>query len=421
MASSSTCLSAVPGPWRRLAAVPAVIAALALASVAPAAAAVRAAPIAAPRVIATIRVGDGSAAVAVNPRNGTVYVVNSGSKTVSVINGRTNKVVSTIHIRESSGLARSWVVLSPKTGDLYVSNDPGNQDANGTVTVLSSRTGKLIATVPVGRFPGQGVISPVTGDVYVASKGPTGSGTVTVISGQSGKVIATIGVGSYPGQMAISPQTGEVYVPNEADGTVSVISGHTNKVTATILVDQRNSNPTNDFEPYEVAVSPVTGEVYIVSIGYHTGNIETVLDGKTNKVITTTDGSGTGAGDIVISPLTGAVYVSSDISDTATVFSGQTNNVIHSIQFAPGSGVYSAAFSPRTGDLYVPGNIKYGNDYVSSVWVVSGRTGKITAALRLRGESPGQVAVSPVTGDAYVVDSSYVPSGTPVTVSVVSG
>jgi YVTN family beta-propeller protein len=234
-------------------------------------------------------------------------------------------------------------------------------------------------------------------------------------------VIATIGVGDGDAALAVNPRNGTVYVVNNGSKTVSVINGRSNKVTATILIDARNSNPTNDYEPYEAAVSPVTGEVYIVSVAYHTGNTETVLNGKTNKVIAAIDDGGTGTGAIVISPLTGAVYVSSDISDTATLFSGQTNKVTHSIEFAPGSGVYSAAFSPRTGYLYVPGNIKHGNNYVSSVWVVSGRTGKITATLRLRGESPGQVAVSPVTGDAYIIDSSYVAPGTPVTVSVVSG
>ena len=421
MASSSTRLFGVLSPWRRWAAVPMVVAVLALASVGSAAAAGGATKTAAPRVIATIGVGDGDAALALNPRNGTVYVASNGSKTVSVINGRTNKVVSTIHIGERSGLAPRWLALSPKTGDLYITNDPGNQHADGTVTVLSGRTSRLIATVGVGHDPGQGVVSPVTGDVYVASQGPTGAGTVTVFSGQTGRAIATVGVGHHPYQMAVSPQTGEVYVPNQSDGTVSVISGQTNKVTATIAIDPRNSNPTNDFDPYEVAVSPVTGEVYIVSIGYHTGNMETVLAGKDHKVIATLANGGYGTGAIVISPLTGVVYVADDVENTETVISGQTNELTNFIHLAAGSGVDTGAISPLTGDLYAPGNIKHENSYVSSVWVVSGQTDKITAALRLRGESPGQVAVSPVTGDAYIVDSSYVSSGTPATVSVVSG
>ena len=289
------------------------------------------------------------------------------------------------------------------------------------MTVLNGRTSRLIATIGVGRDPGQGVVSPVTGDVYIASQGPTGAGAVTVFSGQSGRAIATVGVGRDPYQMAVSPQTGEVYVPNQSDGTVSVISGQTNKVTATIAIDPRNSNPTNDFDPYEVAVSPVTGEVYIVSDGYHTGNSETVLNGKDHKVIATFGNGGYGAGAIEISSLTGAVYVADDVENTETVISGQTNELIKFIHLPGGGGVDTGAISPLTGDLYAPGDIKYGNSYVSSVFVVSGQTDKITATVRLRGESPGQVVVSPVTGDAYIIDSAYAPAGTPVTVSVVSG
>ena len=114
MASSSTCLSGVLSPWRRWAAVPAVVAVLALASVTPTAAAASATKSAPPRVIATIGVGDGYAALALNPRNGTVYVANNGSKTVSVINGRSDKVVSTIHIAERSGLGRPGSRSAPR-------------------------------------------------------------------------------------------------------------------------------------------------------------------------------------------------------------------------------------------------------------------------------------------------------------------
>jgi DNA-binding beta-propeller fold protein YncE len=48
---------------------------------------------------------------------------------------------------------------------------------------------------------------------------------VSVISGKTNKVTATIPVGSGPEVVAVNPATGTVYVTNEGSDTVSVISG----------------------------------------------------------------------------------------------------------------------------------------------------------------------------------------------------
>lgn len=47
---------------------------------------------------ATIPVGNYPHAVAVNPDADTIYVTNSGSNTVSAINGRTNTVAATVSV-----------------------------------------------------------------------------------------------------------------------------------------------------------------------------------------------------------------------------------------------------------------------------------------------------------------------------------
>jgi YVTN family beta-propeller protein len=75
----------------------------------------------------------------------------------------------------------SGVAVSPRNGDVYVTNSGSN-----TVSVISGRTGHIIATVPVGPEPSTGVVSPKTGNVYFINEngnGPTVAGTVSVISG----------------------------------------------------------------------------------------------------------------------------------------------------------------------------------------------------------------------------------------------
>src|ERR1700730_3223427 len=70
-------------------------------------------------------------------------------------------------------------------------------------------------------------------------------------------VTATIPVGSESDAVAVSPLTGDVYVTDLNDGTVSVISGQTNTVIATIPVGT---------SPDGVAVSPLAGDVYVTNI-----------------------------------------------------------------------------------------------------------------------------------------------------------
>ena len=72
-------------------------------------------------------INSGANAVAVSPRTGDIYVANSSDRTVSVINGRTGTVTSTISV----GFDPVGVAVSPRTGKTYVTNYE-----DGTVSVI---------------------------------------------------------------------------------------------------------------------------------------------------------------------------------------------------------------------------------------------------------------------------------------------
>ena len=66
-----------------------------------------------------IKVGRDPDGVAVNPRTHTIYVTNTTSGTVSVINAKTNTVSKTIKVgRNPWGIA-----VIPLTGTVYVANE----------------------------------------------------------------------------------------------------------------------------------------------------------------------------------------------------------------------------------------------------------------------------------------------------------
>jgi len=167
-------------------------------------------------VIANIPVGSGPWGVVYDPSNGYVYVTNYYSGTVSVINGATNTVIANITV----GTWPTGVVYDPSNGYIYVTDWYSN-----TVWVINGATNTFIARIPVGYEPVGVVYDPSNGYIYVTDSFP---GTVSVINGTT--VIANITVGIYPVGVVYDPSNGYIYVTNAGSGTVSIISTSTQAI-----------------------------------------------------------------------------------------------------------------------------------------------------------------------------------------------
>ena len=101
---------------------------------------------------------------------GNIYVTNSGSDNVSVIDGKTNKVVATIQV---SHFPRGIAVA--ENGFIYTTNS-----GSDNVSVIDGKTNKVVATIPSGYLP-NGVASDETySKIYVTN---SGSNKVSVING----------------------------------------------------------------------------------------------------------------------------------------------------------------------------------------------------------------------------------------------
>ena len=121
-------------------------------------------------VTATIAVGSFPSGVAVDSAAGTVYVVNSGGGSVSVIDEATGAVTNTINV----GIAPTGIAVDPAAGTVYVVNH-----ATDTVSVIDEATGTVTATVPVGMDPSDVVADPATHTAFATN---FSDGTVSVIS-----------------------------------------------------------------------------------------------------------------------------------------------------------------------------------------------------------------------------------------------
>ncbi len=179
--------------------------------------------------------GTNPSAAVVSPDGQRLYVANTGSNTVSVINTATGQRIdanpSIFSTDISVGSSPGALALSPDGKRLYVANT-----GSGTVSVINTATFQRIDANPsifstdisVGSSPSALALGP-DGRLYVANRG---SNTVSVINTATNTLIDTnpnasgtnsISVGSSPSALALSPD-GRLYVANTGSGTVSVIN-----------------------------------------------------------------------------------------------------------------------------------------------------------------------------------------------------
>ena len=195
---------------------------------------------------ATVAVSTGPAGIAVNQATHTVYVANSGTKTLSIINAADcngthpagcSQAPYPVHLA-----AAPWAVaVNQVTNTIYILH----LGAPATVSVINgaicnatdtSGCGNTPATVTVGNAsnPEGLAVDQDTDTIYVAN---TGDDTVSVINGATCNGLHASGCGQSPkqvrtgrqffGYVAVEALAGLVYVSNGLDDTISVINGET--------------------------------------------------------------------------------------------------------------------------------------------------------------------------------------------------
>jgi YVTN family beta-propeller protein len=269
-------------------------------------------------IVTNITVGDNPNSLSIDLKAHEVYVANSASNTVSVIDTLTNKITANISV----GTTPVDIAIDRDRQLIFVAN----RDSN-TISVIDGGTEKVLAKIPVGRLPMGLAIDPFTSVLYVAN---AGSNTVSVIDYMLAESVSfksnlianvSMSVGNYPNDVAVNPTTNKIYVANQgASNTVSVIDGNTNAVVSNIPVGM---------SPYRLAVNAHTNTIYLDNEG---DNTVSVINGKTNSVIKTIPiGNNPNAMDIDLN--TRLLYVTNTGSGTVSVINGDTNNVTVGVLF----------------------------------------------------------------------------------------
>lgn len=324
-------------------------------------------------VSTTIGVGNSPVAVVANPATGNIYVVNSASDSVSVINAATNALTATVN----TGANPVAAAVNPLTNMIYVANGASNN-----ITVINGATNATTTvTNPNAIGPVAVAVDSLTNRVYVANGG---SNNVTVINGNGNTVVGTVGVGSNPTSVVVNPATNRVFVGNRGSGNVSVINGANNTVVATV---------TTGTNPISLSLNTATNTIYVANNG--SANL-TAINGASNTVAATiTVGSNPIA--VAVNPVTDTVYVANNGSGNVTVVNGANNTVTTTVN--AGTNPVAVATDLTSNQVYVA------NGGSNNVTVINGSTNAATTVADPSANSPAAVGVNPVTNSVYVANN----------------
>ncbi|MBS1801429.1 MAG: YncE family protein [Acidobacteria bacterium] len=244
----------------------------------------------------TIKVGTRPDAIAVNNLTQMVYVVNPGSKSVSVIDGAKDEVVATI----DTGARSYALAVDESVNKVYVANTFSTMLTvidGATNTASNIKTGSADAVlvdqdrkrVYVLTYESETFteLDPVSGAI---SKVPAGALHLWGHARQGKKLyiahiqdsdiaaidlethaVRNIHTGAMPCALALDADSGQIYVANYADGTVTVLKNELPVATIKVAA-----------HPQALTLDAAKGLLYVAS---PQENLVTVIEMRSRKVV----------------------------------------------------------------------------------------------------------------------------------------
>lgn len=218
--------------------------------------------------------------------------------------------------------------------------------------------------------------NPATGLIYVATE----LGGLFVVSPKT--YLPTAFINANAATLAINPFTNKIYA-SDFQGSIYAIDGATNTIDAIIPVTALEN----------IAVNPVTNRIYAAQ-DLFPGKV-TVIDGKTNQVITSVAGGGYLSFDVAVDPYHNKFY-SSDEFGTVSIFDGATNTLQGSV--AVSGQPAGLSVDPWTQKVYA---MNYSGNVVD---VIDGAKKTLIQSIPV-GTSPEYSDFDPARGILYVGNS----------------
>ena len=291
---------------------------------------------AAPIVIATVPVGSFPYNLAVNQTTNKIYVANRNGNSISVINGATNVLLTTIplngtlaltvnpvtnRIYVTLGSAKTIVVLDgtnnstittislPADAGMVSVDSVGNkflahQYQTGKVLIFDGVTNNLIHTLDANPPNTNWDIkaNPASNRLYVSGAG------LKVFDNTTYDLLATLNYSGLPSNIEINQTTHRLYVSDYFDNSLSVINTTDNSLVTKISIPSG---------PNSVTINPHLNRVYVAR---QESNLVAEVDTNTNTVIGNTT-VGNNPYDIDVNTNTNRLYTANGGDATVSVLS----------------------------------------------------------------------------------------------------
>jgi YVTN family beta-propeller protein len=338
-----------------------------------------------------IPVGTNPTQIAINPVTNKIYVANSGSDSVTVINATTGATI-TVPVNDNP----RWIGINAETNRIYVSHLTAANTA-----IIDGATDTVTKTILSGGG-GWTAVNPIKDTTYVVRFGTADE--VNVLEGDLLRL--TFASRSYqPVAIAVNPTNNRVYLANQATTDISSNDLTTPVFYPPLLCPDGSGGfrpqPPDPPAPYSlacidvanppvsVAVNPVSNRIYALS-GSPTDSIS-VISGANHTFTSLTPPIAGTARTIAVNPVTNTIYAA--YSTALVVVDGVTNAMT----------VIPVLGGPMAIGVNVLTNMVYVPNADGTMLVLNASTGA-TSTISITTGANG-IAVNPLTNMVYVLDS----------------
>jgi YVTN family beta-propeller protein len=288
---------------------------------------------------------------------GVMYVQNSNSSSISVIDLATNSILLNITLDEML----QNIKLSEDQLTLYVMTTDGG---SGSIFMLNTTSNELIKEIPTEVSVQD--IANFNGNLYVSD---LIGGRVLVLN-TNGTLINEIDVGARPQFMEVRPD-GQVLYVTRSGGPISIVDLEQNAMIKEI--DSGNI-------PHRLSFTNDGSKLFVVNAESDTLS---VIDSHRHEIMKNIP-VGDNPAYVALNPDETLAYVTNMDSDTISLVDTQTFEVVDEIPV--GNGPYGIAFSADGGDLSYVSNMR-GND----VSIINTASNNISDTIYAGGAGPNQI------------------------------
>jgi YVTN family beta-propeller protein len=267
------------------------------------------------KLVASIAVGARPYSIAYDSNYNEMFVGNLGSSNLSVISDAKDMVTANISMNLGTSGAPMGLTYDNRTGEIFVADSGANN-----VSVINDTSNKLARTIPVGAYPTALAYDWAKREIYVAN---AYDHNVSVINDTSDKVVVNIQANyGDPAGLAYDPAQGEIFVSYDNSGanTVSVINDSSNTVIGTVTVGSR---------PEGMSFDNRTQEVFVANAQ---SNNTSIIDTLTGKVVAGVSG-GVNPVAIAYDDGLGEVFIANSGSNNVSVVSDGSKGSFHLVRF----------------------------------------------------------------------------------------